>query len=89
MDQPMTFDQLWQFITVALVLGGAVAGVVVHVYRLVGTLRKEIHDHKLHIAEMYLTRLTFERFEKRIFERFDKSDNRLDSLMETLVTPKK
>ena len=43
---------------------------------------REISDLKLHVAETYLPRLFFERFEMRFNQRLDRFEGRLDKYFE-------
>lgn len=40
--------------------------------------RQELHDHKLHVAENYISVKRFEGFETAIFKKLDAIENKLD-----------
>jgi len=93
MSAPMTLGEFWD---VLAALGGLVTlilGLFWFVQKHYAAIRKEAADRhaathrdladlKLHVAESYLTRTAFDRFEMRFNDRMDRFEVRLDKYFE-------
>lgn len=93
MNAPMTFGEFWD---VLAAIGGLLAlmlGLFWFVQKQFTAIRREsvdsraatqkdISELKLHVAETYLTRPAFDRFELRFNDRMDRFEVRLDKHFE-------